>query len=214
MLSFLTTPLFISASFLLKAKSSSHLFSGVLAWPKTCGALGPFQSSHLCQTLKRAADQRTDKKWVNQLTFVDFNLSNIRFRLWPYQTCGWGDVGPRGTLLAAVLSNHPSTVECPLGNNQFEPRGWGWHPDEERAPYSNLLQVKISVTISPQEVSVVSFHYISSPGFVCFLNALQYFPSSEAVIGQAAKLVLKSRAPCLFMDQKIHQHSLEGREVV
>lgn len=35
MLSFLITPFFSSASFLLNAKSSSHLLRGVLAWLKT-----------------------------------------------------------------------------------------------------------------------------------------------------------------------------------
>lgn len=36
MLSCLTTPFLSSASFLLNAKSSSHFFSGVLAWLNTC----------------------------------------------------------------------------------------------------------------------------------------------------------------------------------
>lgn len=57
MLSFLTTPFFSSASFLLKAKSSSHLFSGVLAWPNTCGEVRVSQCI-LYEMLNKAADQR------------------------------------------------------------------------------------------------------------------------------------------------------------
>lgn len=93
-----------------------------------------------------------------------YPVTRLYTAVWPYQTCGWADVEPLGTLWAAALLNHPSGVECPLGNSRFEPRGWGWHPDKERAAYSYLYKLHCCVNFPTREHTV---HYMSR---ICYYN--------------------------------------------
>lgn len=76
MLSFRTTPFLSSASFLLKAKSSSHLFSGVLAWPKTCRAMRNIQIVFRAKQQTRETALLTTKAHKQH----KLTLSNMRLR--------------------------------------------------------------------------------------------------------------------------------------
>lgn len=73
MLSCLTTPFLSSASFLLNAKSSSHLFRGVLAWLKICREM---RTGHIWyKTMDKSSMMWLYIKKVRKRT-----LSNMRLR--------------------------------------------------------------------------------------------------------------------------------------
>lgn len=112
MVSRLATPILSSAVFLLKAKCSSHFFSGLSAW------------LNICRDMRQACIQDDSQKKERLEAKVEVT------EVWPYRTCGWADVEPQERLLASVSANHPSKVEYLPGRTQFGPHGWGWHPEK------------------------------------------------------------------------------------
>lgn len=101
----LTTPRLRSAIFLLKARCSSHFFSGVSAW------------INICRDLRQACIQDDNSN------YNDRSKRKLEFtEVWPYHKCGLADAEPRGRLLVSESAGHPSKVECLLGKSQLHPR--------------------------------------------------------------------------------------------
>lgn len=110
MVSRLVTPILSSAVFLLKAKCSSHFFSGLSAW------------LNICRDTRQACIQDDSQK--KERLEAELEVTEV----WPYRTCGWADVEQQERLLASVFANHPSKVEYLPGRTQFGLHGWGWRP--------------------------------------------------------------------------------------
>lgn len=116
----LTTPRLRSDIFLLKARCSSHFFSGVSAW------------INICRDLRQACIQDDNSN------YNDRSKRKLEFtEVWPYHKCGLADAEPRGRLLVSVSAGHPSKVECLLGKSQLH-RRWRKRWPEKGKRWSSL----------------------------------------------------------------------------